>query len=169
MDLKAIKSLTEQKRYDEALAACEELLRQAPESKADVLRARASVFARSRDYERALHDRETLFEMGEGKIADYYLAADTALAARKFTQAAIWLKEVLRLGEAQSETWFKAASHFLLAYAQMEIGQYQEAFANLDCAIAVEADIAMPLPGMCGTCSHEQLREEIRRRKTNAK
>lgn len=164
MDLKTIKSLTEQKRYDDALAACELLLQEIPERTADILRSRASVFVRIRDYERALQDRQSLFKMGEGTIADYYLAADNALSARKFAEACGWLSEVLRLGEEQGETWFKAGAYFLLAYAQMELGQYKDAIATLDHAVAVEVDIAMPLPGMCGICSHQQLREKIIRR-----
>jgi tetratricopeptide (TPR) repeat protein len=165
VDLKQIKSLAERDQYDEALAECDGLLSGSTGKKADVLRMRAHVFALRGDYSNAVEGRETVLEMGEGTIKDYYRAADNALSAGQFAQAADWFKEVLRLGEGQNETWFKSASYFLLAYAQMELGQYQEAIANLDCAVAVEADVAMPLPGVCGTFSNQQLREEIRRHK----
>jgi tetratricopeptide (TPR) repeat protein len=164
MDLKQIKSLADQRRYDQALAECEAFIESIPENKADALRTRAYIFALMGDYQRALRDREMIIDMGEGTIRDYYRGADNALSAGKFTQAATWLNEVLRMGEEQNETWFKSASYFLLAYAQMEVRQYQEAIANIDRAVAIEADVAMPLPGISGMCNQRQLREEIMRR-----
>lgn len=169
MDLKRIDLLGKQKRYEEALAECEKLLQETPEKKVDILRARAHVFARSGDYQHAVADRIAILEMGEATIRDYYRAADNAIFAGQFALAAGWFREVLRIGEEQNEEWFKSASYFLLAYAQMELGQYPEALTSLNAAIAIESDVSMPLPCMCGMCSPQQLGEEIRRRQTISK
>jgi hypothetical protein len=67
------------------------------------------------------------------------------------------------LGEEQSEDWFKSAAYLFLAYAHMELGEYEEAVDNVDAAMVVEADCAMPLPEV-GMCSAEQLKKEIMRR-----
>ena len=165
MDFKEIKFLAEHDRYDEALEQCEKLFADFPESKADILRTRAYVFARKGDYPNALRDREAIFAMGTGGIRDYFLAGNNALFAGRFLQASNWLNEVLRLGEEQNETWFKAGSYFLLAYAQMELGNYSEADANLKTAMSVEPRCAMPLPGL-GMCDESRLREQIRRRQS---
>lgn len=164
MNLNRIKTLVEQKKYDEALASCENILQEMPEKKADILRVRASIFSRSGNYERALQDREELLEMSECGISDYYLAADNALSAQKYAKACSWLNNVLKLGEEQKDTWFNSGAYFLLAYAKMELGQYIPAITDLDRAVSIESDVGMPLPGMCGICSHQQLREEILRR-----
>lgn len=162
-DLKEIEKLIKEGRYDEALLECEENLEENSVEKVDILRAHARVLARCNNYERAIQDCEIIFEAGEGTLRDYYRAADYALSAGQFAQAAIWFKEVLQLGEEQNEAWFKAASYFLLAYAQMELGQHHEAITSLDGAVAVEPDVAMPIPSMCGMCSHQLLREKIKR------
>ncbi len=162
MDVRQIKSLADKRQYEAALAECEKLLHESEDCNPDVLRVRSYVFALRGDYQRALQDREAVFEMGEGTIKDYYLGADDAISAGNFTLAAKWLNEVLRLGEAQNEIWFESATYFLLAYVYMKLGQYQEAIINLDNAHAIESDIAMPLPGL-GMCDHNRLREEIKK------
>ncbi len=167
MNIKYIKSLSKQKKYDEALVACDNLLQELPESKADILRVRASVHTRMSNHESALQDRKTLFDMQDGKISDYYLAADNALNIRDFEFSSVLLKEVLQLGYAQNEKWFESGAYFLLAYAQMELGQYDDSIAYLDHAASLEADIAMPLPGICGVCGYGQLLDEINKRKVN--
>lgn len=164
LNFEQIDRLIRKRRYKEALCKCEIAQGTSPSEQADVLRMRARIFARCDDYERALQDCGTIFEMGEGAIRDYYRAADYALSAGQFSQAEAWFNKVLLLGEEQNEAWFKAAAYFLLAYSQMELNQYSEAIKNLDRAVAVEPDVAMPIPSMCGLCSHQQLREEIRGR-----
>jgi tetratricopeptide (TPR) repeat protein len=164
MELERIELLARQNRYDEALAFCEKLLQGDQENTTNILRTRAFIFARSGQYEYAMQDFQTIFGMGEGAISDYYLAATHALSARQFTQAITWLEEVLRLGKEQQEEWFESATYFLLAYAQMELGQLPEAIMNLNLAVAVDADVAMPLPRRRGIYSHKQLRDEIERR-----
>lgn len=163
MDLEQVKLLAQQDRYDEALAECEKWLREAPNRKADILRIRAYTLARQGDYERALQDRESIFQMEDGTIRDYYLAANNALMAGHLPKAASWLKEVVRRGKDQDETWFEAATRFLLAYVLMESGDLRGAKRDLDLAIAMDPDCAMPLPGL-GVWNCNRLREEIERR-----
>lgn len=162
-DIASIKRLAEQRRYNEALEACENFLNHFPERKAEVLRIRAYVFSLQGEFSRALNDREAVFAAGEGTIRDYYLGADDALSAREFDQAVEWLNEVLRLGKEQNEHWFDSAACFFLSDAYMELGQHTEAISSLDRAVAIESDIAMPIPHI-GMCTAEQLRAEIKRR-----
>jgi tetratricopeptide (TPR) repeat protein len=163
VDVKAIKSSADDGRCDEALAACESLLRDDPENKADILRARAYVFGLQDDFTRALRDREAVLAMGAGTLKDFYRAGDNALYAGDLKKAVCRFEEVLRLGEAQNEKWFESATYLLMAYAHMELGDYAAANKNADAAAALEADCAMPLPGV-GMCNVDQLRQEIMRR-----
>ena len=162
---KELESLGKESCYEDALCKFELALEKHPSEKINVLRIRARFFARCNNHVLAVKDCETIFDTEKGTIRDYYLAAGYALSAGQFAQAAIWLSKVLLLGEIQNESWFKAAAYFLLAYSHMELRQYPEAIENLECAINVEPDVAMPIPSMmCGLCSHQQLREEIMRR-----
>jgi len=163
MNLKKIKTLAELERYDEALSKCEEFLKVHPEKKLDVLRARSYVFALQGNYENALKDREGILEIGEASIRDYYLAGDTCISLSKYVKACAYLREVLRLGHEQNETWFEASAYFLFAYAQMELGHYEEAIVSLRSAISIDPNCAMPLPGI-GMWDHSQLEKEILRR-----
>lgn len=164
MNPSRIKSLADQGRYEEAFSACEELLTNSLANKAEVLRARAYVFVMQDDFESAIKDRESIIDNGDGLLKDYYLVAEHALYANQFDKAVAWFNDVLRIGEEQGEDWFKGATHFLLAYAQMELGKFDAALGNLDCAVAIESDIAMPTP-IARLCDNETLRREIKRRK----
>lgn len=167
MNLKKTKMRAKKRRYEEALASCNELLKNFPEKKSDILRTRAYTYALMGDYDRAVQDRKTVLEMDEGLLKDYYLAASNALSLGMFSQASAWLKELLRLGEEQKETWFDSAAYFLLAYSQMEQGYYEEAIANLDRAVSISPDCFLPLPkpgAYDGVWDHNRLRKEIQRR-----
>jgi tetratricopeptide (TPR) repeat protein len=164
MELKHIKAIAEKGEYDRALTECEKLLRGPGPKKTDILRTRAYVFALSGDYGNAVKDRQAIMEMGEATVDDYFLAANNALSAGNVKRASVWLKEVLRLGEEQNETWFKSASLFLLAYSEMELRQFSNAHLSLSRAIAIEPACAMSLPGM-GMCNHKKLEDEIRKRR----
>lgn len=168
MELQKIETLIEKGQYEEALDRCQTLLKEEPQEEVDILRTRAYAYSRSGDYVNAFQDRISVVSSGRGEARDYFLGATDALNVGQFTKASDWLQEVLRLGEEQSSTWFKSASYFYLAYAQMELENYDEAIANLDKAVKVESDIGMPIPEV-GMCSHEQLRAEIERRKAYAK
>ena len=160
MDLDLIRALAKKDRYVEALNQCQALLSNPTIDEIDVLRVRAYVYARSGDYENALVDRNSVIESGNALIQDYYLFADNALSAGKFEQAAIWFREVIRIGEIEHETWFASGSHFLLAYTEMMLGKFDNAYVNADKAEALEADCSMPTPDG-GMYSVSQLRELI--------
>lgn len=164
MSLQRIKSLTNKAQYDEALAECENVLKSGSDPNIDVLRQRAHIFALQDDYLNALRDEEAILATGDGALKDYYHSANYALHAGELEKSVHRLKDLLRLGEEQGEDWFKSAACLLLAYAYMELGNYAEAIHNVDSAMAVEADCAMPLPEV-GMCSADQLKKEITRRK----
>lgn len=160
MDLKKIKSLAEEEKYEQALEECNEYLKKFPDRKADILRVRAYTFSLLGNYESALQDRKIIFEIGESTIKDYYLAANNALSLGEYKQACIWLDEVLRIGKDQNETWFDSGAYFLLAYAQMELKCYKEAINNLNNAVCCDPNCAMPLPNL-GLWKHDRLKQEI--------
>jgi tetratricopeptide (TPR) repeat protein len=160
MDLNIIKSLAKQRLYKEALAKCEQYLNNFPENRSDVLRVRAYVLALSGDYEGALQDRKSIIDMGEGRLRDYYLSGDNALSIGKFEEASKWLKEVLRKGSEQNEIWFDSAAYFLLSYAQMKLGHFDDSLNYLENVISIEPDCSMPLPNV-GVWDTHQLKEEI--------
>ena len=159
---KRIKTLIENKAHDEALAECNALLAQQPELKAEVLRLRAYVHAHRGMYDEAIADRETLIDEGLAILRDYYQLGDNSMSAGRFKEASKWFHEVLRRGAEQNETWFDSAALLLLSYAQMRLGQLQEAQRNLDKAVAIDAECAMPVRG-AGIVTHQSLREEIQR------
>jgi tetratricopeptide (TPR) repeat protein len=163
-DIKLIERLREARHYEEALGECDKLLDKEPSAVLDVLRIRARIYAGLDDYGRAVIDCRAILDSGNGELRDYYIAGNYALHAERFEDAAHYFRELLRRGDKENETWFKSAAYFFLAYALMELGNYAGAIQNLDNAVAVEADVSMPLPSTCGMCSNQQLREEINRR-----
>lgn len=164
MDLAQIEKLAKADRYEEALYACESLLRAGSVEVVEVLRARAYVFARSGDYARASDDREEVLNTGKATIADHYQAADQALKAGNVNLASRRFKEVLILGEEQGEGWFASAALFYLAYIEMERGNFEGALEHVDLVKASSPDCAMPLPDS-GMVSLEDLENEIRHRR----
>jgi|SRR5882672_3506190 len=164
---KRIKSLAENGEPDEALAHCNALLAELPESKAEILRLRAYVYAHRGMYEEAIVDRETLISSGNGILRDYYQLGDNSVSAGRFADASKWFHEVLRRGADQNETWFDSAALLLLAYAQMRLGRLQEAAQYLEKAAAIDPECAMPVRGE-GIVTHQSLRDEIRRLDGNA-
>ena len=163
MNAKQIRALADRKQYLDALAECENSLRTGNEDHLEILRARAYVLSLMENYGAALEDWYRILETGEQQIRDYFLAANDALYAVDLTKAITWLGDVLRLGKEQNVTWYASSAHLLLAYAQMELGQYGEAIQNVNKAEAEEADCAYPIPDV-GMCSVNQLRAELERR-----
>jgi tetratricopeptide (TPR) repeat protein len=157
-----IKALIESKGHDEALSQCSALLAEQPELKAEVLRLRAYVHAHRGSYDEAIADRKTLVNEGIAMLRDYYQLGDNSLSAGHYREASQWFNEVLRRGAEQNETWFESAALLLLSYAQMRLGQLQEAEKSLDKAVAIDAECAMPVRGE-GIVTHQSLREEINR------
>lgn len=169
-EIAEIKTLAERGDLDTAMDRCNRLLDASPSSTADLLRLRAYLHALAGHYAQAVADREDAFEKGADSIRDYYLAADNALSAGHWEKAANWFGQVLKLGEKENETWFRAASFFLLAYAKMELQQFSSAREALSRAIEEEPDISMPVPGLYGMVSSDQLSAELSvREKTSRK
>ena len=159
---KRIKTLIENKAHDEALAQCNALLAEQPELRGEVLRLRAYVHAHRGLYDEAIADRESLVNEGLAILRDYYQLGDNSMSAGRFKEASKWFHEVLRRGAEQNETWFNSAALLLLSYAQMRLGQLQEAESNLDKAVAIDPECAMPVRGE-GIVTHQALRAEIRK------
>jgi tetratricopeptide (TPR) repeat protein len=162
-DLKDIKLLTKLRRFSEALDACEDLIHSNPDQATEILRHRALIFSLQGDYERAVQDRIPVLE-SDPNLGDYYLAADNALSASHFELSAKWFKDVLRLGSERKEAWFESAAHFLLAYAEMELRDYDNALASLGQAVTIDPQVKMPIPHL-GMRDGHWLELEIKKRK----
>jgi len=167
-EIAEIKMLAERGDLETAMKRCNHLLGTPSASTIDLLRLRAYLHALAGQYTQAVADREEAFKTGADTIRDYYLAADNALSAGLWEKAENWFGQVLRLGEKENEKWFRAASFFLLAYAKMELQQFSSAREALGLAIEEEPDISMPVPGLCGMLSADQLSAEINVRERTA-
>lgn len=162
-EIARIRSLANRRDYGEALAACDALLQSGLGDTADVLRVRAYVHSRSGNFDSAIDDYHALLVSGKAQLRDWYLAADNALEAERYQDAAEWFSEVIRLGDLQGETWFRSASLFYLSYCRLMTGDPAEAMSLLSSASSLDPDIELYLPSL-GTCSAEKLQAEIRKR-----
>lgn len=160
---KSVKELVKSGEHDVALAQCNALLAEQPESNADILRLRAYVYAHRGMFDEAIADRKTILCSGAAMLRDLYQLADNLLSAGRFEEAGEWFQEVLRGGAEQNETWFDSAALLLLSYTQLRLGRLHEAEMNLEKAVAIDAECAMPVRGE-GIVTHQSLRNEIRRR-----
>jgi tetratricopeptide (TPR) repeat protein len=163
MNLSEIEKLAKEDRYDEALAECDALLRSGVADSSDILRTRAYVYARSGQHSSASADYEEVLKRGDASIRDYYQAGDQALKAEDMELAFRHFREVLTLGERQSEAWFKSAVLFYLAFIEMNRKNCESALTYVDQARSAEPDCAMPLPGQ-GMVSVQELEARIRQR-----
>ena len=161
-EIARIKSLANSREYDEALAACDALLQSGAGASADVFRVRAYVHSLSGNLDHAIDDYRTLLASGDAQLRDWYLAADNALEARRYHDAAEWFSEVIRLGDLQGETWFRSASLFYLSYCRLMTGDLEEAMNLLSLASSLDPDVELYLPSL-GTCRAEKLQAEIRK------
>ena len=164
-DLEKIKTLARQRRDSDALAMCEALAQSAATPAIDTLRTRAHVLTLSGNYELALKDREAILTDDAAKLRDYYLAADCALNSRRPERAAVFFETLLQKEASEGGTWFRSAGHFLLAYAEMKLGEYEKALRHLAEAEVAEPDCRMPVPEDLNTLwTIERLRSEIMKR-----
>ena len=162
-ELKKIERLAESGRKREALERCDSLLEKTTGRKSDVLRTRAYVLALLQDYERSLSDRMAVLQSGEAHLGDYFRAGQCALSAHRASEAESLFKELLAREERENGRYFRPGAWFLLAYAQMELGRYEEAGKSLDQALIAEPNCGMPVPGGV-MWSSDRLRQEISRR-----
>jgi tetratricopeptide (TPR) repeat protein len=157
------RALAESGKFDEALSQCDLLMTQTGEAQADSRRLRAYIYILKGEYEAAVGEREALIATGEGSLRDYYQLGENLLAIERFQEASQRLRQVLRLGDEQRETWFESAALLLLSYAEMQLGHIEEASRYLDGAVAKDADCALPVRGRLIT--HHWLRQEIESRR----
>jgi tetratricopeptide (TPR) repeat protein len=152
--------LANSRDYAEALGACNTLLQSPSADSDEVLRIRAYVYSRSGQFDRAIDDYCALLESGRAELRDWYLAADNALEAARYQDAAKWFAEVICLGDAQGETWFRSASIFYLAYCKLMLGDTAEALRLVSLVSSLDPDIELYLPSL-GTCNAGRLHAEI--------
>lgn len=163
MKLEIIKSLIKEKRYDEALVACEKLMVSQPELKYDVMRQKSYIYTRRAEYKAAIKELLSIIDAGEARLGDYDSAAFWALYDGQFDQALEWYFVALRMGEEQNETWFRSNELYLIAYIYMELGKFEESLHFLDKDISQDKNASFLIPNK-GFCEVEQLRNEIHRR-----
>jgi tetratricopeptide (TPR) repeat protein len=168
MNLEAIKSLVKERRYVDALAACERLTAIQPELKYEVMRQKSYIYAARSEYKAAIKELSFIINDGKADIGCYNSAAFWALFDEQYEQALGWYLIALKLGEKQDDTWYRSNELFLTAYVYLRLGKYEEAISYLD---KLEPDdknssflIPMPNEGLVGDCKVKQLRDEINSR-----
>jgi tetratricopeptide (TPR) repeat protein len=163
MDTRKIEMLAEEDRFDEALAACDTLLADSSNSTAEVMRARAHVYALMHDYQSAIRDRKAALRVGDDPLGDHHMLAHYTLSAGDTVEAAQHLRKALSFGRELEETWFETSCYFLLAFCHMELDSFDKALDYLARAEKSEPDGPAYIPNV-GMVTHSQLREEIERR-----
>jgi tetratricopeptide (TPR) repeat protein len=159
-----IRNLVEQRKYAEALAACDDLSLKQPELLFDVLRQKSNIYSRQGNYELAASELSQIIDSGEASIGDFHSAAFWTLYSGQFKQALDWYLIALKMGEDQNETWFRSNELHLIAYIYMEVGEFDKAINNYldkDDSDDKNSSFLIPIKGFCGV---KQLRDEIRRR-----
>lgn len=159
-EIARIKSLANKRNYSEALYECNALLQSGKIGSADILRARAYVYSRSGDFDSAINDYRAILESADAELRDWYLAADNALEAERYSDAAKWFSGVVRLSDLQGESWFHSAALFYLAYCWLMIGNSEDALNSLSLSSSMDPGIELYLPRL-GMCSVQKLRGEI--------
>jgi tetratricopeptide (TPR) repeat protein len=162
-DISKIRTLIAERHYGEAITACEKLLEISPNQSIQAFRALASVYARTGAYTEEAKYRQKVLDSDEVSIQDFYLAAENALKRGEYEKATILFGQVLTLSAELNESWFLAGTYFLLAYAYLNMDDFDQALQYLDLAADQDPDISMPLPGKKGMSSNHELREEIER------
>jgi tetratricopeptide (TPR) repeat protein len=168
MNLETIKSLIKERRYDEALEACQQLTQSQPELRFEVMRQKSSIYARRAEYNAAVKELSSIIDAGEADLKDYDSAAFWSLYDGKLEQALSWYLIALKLGEEQNRDWFKSNELCLIAYIYMELEEFEKAESFLDKDESDDKDTTFLIPNK-GFCEVKELRNEIRRRATEGK
>lgn len=161
--LTEIQKLILEAKYDEALAACDDLSQNHPELLLDVLRQRSHVYSRQASYELAVDQLSQIIDSGEATIGDFQSAAFWALYDGQLKRALDWYLIVLKMGDDQNEKWFRSNALSLIAYINMELGEFDKAIYYLDEVATDDKDSSFLIP-IIGFCEVKQLRDQIRLR-----
>jgi tetratricopeptide (TPR) repeat protein len=154
-----IRNLVEQRKYDEALAACDDLSINQPELLFDILRQKSNIYSRQGNYALAARELSQIIDVGEASLSDFHSAAFWSLYDGQVEQALEWYLIALQMGEDQSETWFRPNVLHLIAYIYMELEEVDKAIYYLD-KDKSDDDSSFLIP-IKGFCSVRQLRDEI--------
>ncbi len=164
MTEKRIKDLARAGKFEQAIEECESLLTSPGVDELEVLRARAYVYGKKGDPKKALDDHRAIVGNRLAQLADFYLAAYDALSFEDYEQARRWLHELMEQAESAGNDAYDAVAHFQIAYTDMQLGHYEQALESLLKAVAIDPDIAMPIPGESGIANSKDLQLEIERR-----
>lgn len=173
MNLETIKSLIRQSRYREALAICDEVLKNQPDLKLEIIRQKSHICSRQADYKGAVRELELILDSGRAAVGDYNSAAFWSLFDDQPERALKWYLTGLERGERENDEWFKAHQLFLIAYIHRRLENYEAAKLYIDKAEAFseEKSFLVPVPAekMLSVCETKQLRAEINRGLTENK
>lgn len=162
MTLEQIKILIQERRYDEALEACEKENTGNSELNYEIHRQKSHIYSRQAKYQNATSELEAIIKAGVATLGDYDSAAFWALYDGQIKKALEWYLIALDLGEEQNESWFRSNELCLIAYIYMELGEFEKALEFLD-ESEKESDGSFLIPNK-GFCERNQLRDEIRLR-----
>lgn len=170
MNLEVIKSFIKERRYDEALDACQQLIQSQPELKYHIMRQKSYIYAGRGEYKVAIAELSSIIDADKADIGDYDSAAFWSLYDEQYKQALDWYLIALRIGEEQNRDWFRSNELCLIAYIYMKLGEFEKAISFLDKDESDDKDssflVPIPNEGIVGVCEVKQLREEIHRRAT---
>ena len=162
-----IERLIKKREYDEALAACEEILGDSPDTLPEICRLRSWAFTSQADYRSGINELVQIIDCGKATIGDYHSAAFWSLYDEQYTQARKWFTTVLERGQLEGNDWSTSSAVFYLAYAYMELGDYHQAITTLDGDRSKPSDSRVLLPN-AGAITRDELRQEIQRRASPA-
>lgn len=174
MNLETIKFLIKDRRYDEALNACQQLTESQPQLKYDVMRQKSYLYSARGEYKAAVGELSAIIEAGKARIGDYDSAAFWALFDEQYKQALDLYLTALKIGEEQNESWFRSHELSLISYIYMKLGEFEKALSFLDKFEAEEPQdttflVPVPNEGILGLCESKELRGEIQRRMIEGK
>ena len=122
---------TLQRKHDEALRLCNEVLEEVPDS-TDALRERSFVYRHMKDVRAASKDLTRLIELGSEEPGDYFVRGDCYINMGDYEQAIRDLTRVVELGEFHQFHYHTDLACFFRAYAFFAAGRYAEALADCE-------------------------------------
>ena len=122
---------TLQRKHDEALRLCNEVLEEVPDS-TDALRERSFVYRHMRDVRAASKDLTRLIELGSEEPSDYVVRGNCYIDMGDQEQAIRDLTRAVELGEIHQFHYYTDLACFFRAYAFFAAGRYAEALADCE-------------------------------------